>query len=104
MRDAAHLHARTNGLINTEKEWNEMFDLYEKYLGKRSLSNVHLHYSGIEYGPKGEKKHLPFQKSDAEWKTYLKVLKKRGIGGTLVCESPAMEKDTVLLQETYAKL
>jgi len=99
--DAAHLHARANGGLNSTKEWNDMFDLYAKYLGNKSLKNMHLHYSGIEYGLKGEKKHLPIEKSDAQWKDFLKVLQKRGIGGILVNESPLMEKDTLLLQKTY---
>jgi deoxyribonuclease-4 len=102
--DPAHLHARTNGAYNTEKEWHEMFDLYEKYLGKRSLQNMHLHYAGIAYGPKGEKHHLPFQKSDANWKGFLRVLKDRNIGGVVVCESPLLEEDTLLLQRTFARM
>lgn len=99
--DPAHLHARTNGAYNSKHEWEEMFDLYERYLGKRSLKNMHLHYSGIAYGPKGEKHHLPLKESDAKWQDFLNVLKKREIGGICVCESPLQEKDTLLLHETY---
>lgn len=102
--DPAHLHARYNGKINSTKEWNEMFDLYEKYLGKKSLKHVHMHFSGIEYGPKGEKYHLPLKESDAKWQDFLQVLKKRKIEGTVVCESPLLEKDTLLMQKTYAAL
>lgn len=102
--DPAHMHARTNGAINSVKEWNDMFDLYEKYLGKKSLQYVHMHYSGIAYGPKGEKHHLPLQESDAKWKDFLKVLKDRKIGGTVVCESPLLEKDTLLMSKMFAKL
>lgn len=99
--DPAHMHARTNGLINTAKEWNEMLDMYEKYLGKASLKNVHMHFSGIAYGPKGEKHHLPLQESDARWEDFLKVVKKRKVEGVCVCESPLMEKDTLLMQKTF---
>jgi deoxyribonuclease-4 len=102
--DIAHLHARTNGGYNSTKEFNEVFDVYEKYLGKKSLKNMHLHYSGIEYTAKGERRHLVLKKSDAKWKEYLKVLKKRQIEGVLVCESPNLEEDTILLQNNYAKL
>ena len=102
--DPAHLHARYNGKINSTAEWNDMFDQYEKVLGKKSLSNMHMHFSGIEYTAAGERRHLPFQKSDAKWKDFLAVLKKRNIGGTLVSESPLLEDDTLLLQRTYAKL
>jgi len=102
--DPAHMHARTNGEWNSAKEWNEMFDLYEKYLGKKALKSVHMHFSGIEYTEKGERKHLPLKRSDAKWEDFLKVLKKRKIEGTLISESPLLEKDTLLMQETYGKL
>ena len=102
--DPAHLHARYNGAINTSAEWEEMFDTYQTYLGKESLKTMHMHYSGIAYSVKGEKHHVPLRESDARWKDFLNVLKKRRIGGTIVCESPLLEKDTLLMQETYKSL
>ena len=102
--DTAHMHARTNGKYNSRKEFNEILDLYAKYLGKKSLKHVHFHYSGIEYTAKGERKHLPLKESDAEWKTFLKVLKERSVEGVVVCESPTLEEDTLLLKKAYEKL
>lgn len=102
--DPAHMHARDNGAWNSAKEWNAMFDLYEKYLGKKALKRVHMHFSGIAYTAKGERYHLPLQKSDAKWKDFLKVLKKRHIEGVVVNESPLLEKDTLLLRNTFARL
>lgn len=102
--DPAHMHARTNGLINSTQEWDDMLDLYEQYLGKASLKTMHMHYSGIAYGPKGEKHHLPLQESDARWEDFLKVLKDRHIEGTVVCESPLLEKDTLLMQKSFEKM
>ncbi len=102
--DPAHMHARSNGLINSTKEWSEMFDLYEEYLGTRALSSVHMHFSGIAYGPKGEKHHLPLLESDAKWKDFLGVLKSRHIAGTVVCESPLLEKDTLLMMNEFARI
>ena len=81
-----------------------MFDLYAEILGNTSLKNMHLHYSGIAYGPKGERKHLPFKESDAEWEDFLRVLKERNIGGVCVCESPLLEEDTLLLMMAYGRL
>ncbi|MDP7069029.1 MAG: TIM barrel protein [Candidatus Peribacteraceae bacterium] len=102
--DPAHMHARSNGKWNSTKEWNTMFDMYEEYLGKESLQNVHMHYSGIEYTEKGERKHLPFKQSDAKWEDFLKVLKNRMVEGVVVCESPLLEEDTLLLQKSYNSL
>lgn len=102
--DPAHMHARTNGKWNSAAEWNTMLDMYVKALGKASLKTMHMHFSGIEYTEKGERRHLPIQESDAKWKDFLKVLKKRGVAGSLISESPLLEEDTLLLQREYAKL
>jgi len=102
--DPAHLHARYNGKINSTKEWEEMFDVYEKYLGKKSLQSMHMHFSGIAYGVKGERHHLPLEESDAKWQDFLRVLKHRKIAGSLVCESPLLEVDTLRMQKTYLAL
>lgn len=102
--DVAHMHARANGAINSTREFEELLDRYADVLGKRSLKSMHIHYSGIAYGEKGEKHHLTFEESDARWKDFLNVLKKRDVGGFLVSESPAMEDDALLLQKTYESL
>ncbi|MDB4977912.1 MAG: deoxyribonuclease [Candidatus Peribacteria bacterium] len=102
--DPAHMHARANGGVNSTAEWNEMLDTYAEYLGKNSLQNMHLHYSGIAYNATGERNHVPLQESDAKWQDFLKVLKDRNIGGTCVCESPLLEDDTVLMRDTFATL
>ncbi len=101
--DPAHMHARSNGGVNTEKEWDDMLTAVEKSLGKNALQRLHMHFSGIAYGEKGEKHHLPLMESDANWKGFLTVLKKRNVGGVLTCESPLMEIDTLLLQRTFLK-
>ncbi|PIR48845.1 hypothetical protein COU80_04115 [Candidatus Peregrinibacteria bacterium CG10_big_fil_rev_8_21_14_0_10_55_24] len=102
--DTAHMHARSNGAYNSKKEFKTILDLYAKYLGKRSLNKVHFHYSGIEYTAKGERRHLPLNESDARWRDFLAVLKEEDIGGVVVCESPILEEDTLLLQKTYARI
>ncbi|MBM3231407.1 TIM barrel protein [Candidatus Peregrinibacteria bacterium] len=102
--DPAHMHARSNGAWNTTEEWHAMFDLYAEYLGTSSLRKMHIHYSGIAYSMKGEKHHVPLEESDARWRDFLSVLKDRRIGGVVVCESPLLESDTLLLQEAFTAL
>ena len=102
--DPDHMHARTNGEWNTTKEWNTMFDLYVEYLGKKALKHVHMHYSGILYTEKGERKHLPLLESDANWHDFVSVLSDRGIEGNVVCESPLLEEDTLRMQQNYVSM
>lgn len=102
--DVSHMHARANGGMNSAKEWNTLFDQYEAALGAAALKKVHFHISGIEYTEKGERRHLPLEESDMNWREFLFVIKQRKVEGILVCESPTMEEDTLLIQQAYDAL
>ena len=102
--DFSHLHARTNGLYNTYDEFCKIFDYIGKELGKEALDNFHAHIAGIEYSVKGEKKHLMLKESDMNYKDLMKAFKAFDVNGVVVCESPIMEEDAVLLKEYYNSL
>ncbi|MDO8538210.1 MAG: TIM barrel protein [archaeon] len=101
--DFAHLHARSNGKFNSVAEWNYVMEQVEKKLGKTGLQNMHIHLSGIEYSIKGEKHHLILEKSDFKFRELLGVLKDFKACGVVICESPNIEEDALLLQKTFRK-
>ena len=100
--DFSHLHARSNGKFNSKEEFTQVMELIEKKLGKVALNNMHIHLSGIEYGPKGEKNHLILEESDMKWRELLAVLKNFNVKGVLVTESPNIEEDTIMVQKAYS--
>jgi deoxyribonuclease IV len=132
--DFAHKYARSNGAYNTEKEFREIFEKIEKNLGSSYLDDLHIHVSAILYSPKGEKNHVTMlptwqeylnngidtEKGDAimqklalkgrteisnfDWKTLLKVAKDMNVGGFVVCESPNLEIDALLMKGFYDNL
>lgn len=102
--DFSHLHARTNGKENTYPEFARSLELVEKYLGKEGLSNMHIHTSGINYGPKGEKNHLILKESDMNYVDLMKAFRDFKIKGSVVCESPNQEDDALLMQKEYQKI
>ena len=103
--DFAHLHARPgDGTMNTVKEWKTLLEAYQASLGKEALKSLHIHLSGIEYGPKGEKNHLALGKSDLKLNALIEVLKDFGCGGRILCESPIMEEDALILKKTWMKI
>ena len=102
--DFSHLHARTNGKYNTYDEFCSIFDYIASELGAYALENFHAHIAGIEYSEKGEKKHLLLQESDMNYKDLMRAFKKFDVKGVVVCESPIMEDDAVLLKEFYNSL
>jgi deoxyribonuclease IV len=103
--DFAHLHARPgDGTMNTVKEWTRVLEAYEAALGKEALKKLHIHLSGIEYGPKGEKNHLPLDQSDLKLKFLFAVLKEFGCGGRILCESPIMEEDALNMKKAWKRI
>ena len=102
--DLSHLHARENGAWNSIPEFEEILSKVDQALGRQALEEMHLHLSGIAYGPKGEKHHLIFADADLKYRDYLSVLKKNRCSGFLICESPSIEEDALLIQKTYRSL
>ena len=103
--DFAHLHARPgDGTFNTYDEWSARLKLYARELGKRALKHLHIHLSGIEYGPKGEKNHLPLAEADLDLEALFSALLDHGCKGRILCESPAMEEDALTMKAVWVKL
>ncbi|MGE5376980.1 MAG: TIM barrel protein [Bacteroidota bacterium] len=103
--DFAHLHARPgDGSMNTYEEWSAILKAYQKALGKKALKRLHIHLSGIEYGPKGEKNHLKLEEADLNLKALYQALHDFGCGGRILCESPIMEEDALNMKKAWMKL
>jgi len=103
--DFAHLHARPgDGTMNTHAEWLRLLETYQRELGEEALKRLHIHLSGIEYGPKGEKNHLPLADADLKLKDLFRALKDFGCAGRILCESPIMEEDALKMKKAWKRL
>ncbi len=98
--DFAHLHART-GKFNTYNEFSQVLDQVGEKLGRDGLDNMHIHVSGINYGDKGERNHLNLEESDFQYQEFLQALKDHDAKGIVICESPNLEIDAMLMQKLY---
>lgn len=101
--DFAHWHART-GEFNSYPEFASILLQVKEHLGPEALNNMHIHFAGINYGPKGEVRHLNLQESDFQYTELLRALKDYNAKGLVICESPNLEEDALLLQTTYDTL
>ena len=101
--DFAHWHART-GAFNSYQEFASILSQIKERLGRAALDDMHIHISGIAYGKKGEIKHLDLKESDLQYVELLKALKDYEVKGLVICESPNLEEDALLLQTTYDTL
>jgi len=101
--DFAHWHART-GKNNSYEEFAALLKRVVQRLGRQGLEDMHIHLSGIEYSKAGERKHLKLRESDMRYRELLQALKDFRAQGMLICESPNLEEDALLLQESYHSL
>ncbi len=102
--DFAHLHARPgDGSGNSYAEWIAMLKLVRKHLGAAALKDLHIHLSGIEYGPKGEKHHLELKESDLKYREFFRALRDMKCAGRVLCESPVMEADALVMKKAWEK-
>jgi len=90
--DFAHLWAREKGQMSYEK-------IFEKF---NLLNNFHCHFSGIDFGDKGEKNHK--LTSEKEWKSLLNTISNKDKELVLINESPDPIGDSLLGRKSYEKL
>ena len=102
--DFAHLLARGDFKIETEDDYRKIFALLEAELPDMS-KRLHCHFSEINYSEKGEQNHLPLgTNSKPPFKPLMRVLRENGYNATIICESPKIDHDALLMQEYYSKL
>ncbi len=98
--DFSHLHAVT-GKNNSREEFASILARVEEKLGRQGLDDMHIHVSGIEYSDKGEKNHLVFAESDFKYKELAQAFSDFNIKGMVICESPNLEGDALVLKREY---
>ncbi len=102
MVDWSHLHARDVGRFKAVKD-------FEKAIGEipaRFLKGLHMHASGIRFGEKGERNHLNMEEegNSFNYKDFLEALHRKGVSGCIICESPDLEGDALLMQKFWKRL
>ncbi len=101
--DFSHLFART-GEYNSYEEMVTVLERLKVELGEEAVRNMHIHVSGISSNSKGDLKHLNLEQSDFNWKDMLKALKDTECGGYVICNSPNLEEDALMMKQYYMAL
>lgn len=101
--DFGHLNARTLGGIKSREDYAAMLDLIEKKLGFERLSNMHIHFSKIEYTTGGEKRHLTFDDFvyGPDFEPLMQEIHKRGMQPSIICESDGTQAEDAATMKRY---
>ena len=102
--DFGHINSLMQGKLKTEKDFEEIIKYLIDKLGIDKVKKVHIHFSKIMYGAKGEIKHLTMEDTEygPEFEPLAKVLKKYELQPVVICESRGCQaEDANLLKDIY---
>ena len=102
--DFGHINSFGLGSLKTEDDFRQVFMTLKKYIGDR-YKKVHIHFSKIMFGDKGELKHLTFEDNQGfgpDFEPLAKVLKELDIDAVIICESRGTQtKDAVKMKNIF---
>lgn len=101
--DFGHLNARTLGGIKTRSDYVKMLDLIANSIGSDRASEMHIHFSKIEYTKGGEKRHLTFDDETfgPRYEPLIEELFKRGWSPSVICESDGTQAEDAAKMKKY---
>lgn len=106
--DFAHLHARGRGCIKEIDDYHRILrklgDVLED-IGNKTQP-LHCHFTRIEYTDAGERKHHVLNETEygPPLDLLLEALIECGWHATIICETPFLERDALIMQQTYQSL
>lgn len=104
--DFGHINALEQGSLKTKDDYKKIFDYCIDKLGFERTSNCHIHFSKIQYGAKGEIKHLNYDDEiyGPEFDPLADVLVEYKLAPRVICESmDKMPHDSLIMKKIYLK-
>lgn len=101
--DFAHLHARSGGQFKVKDDYGGIFSKLEDELG---LNKLHSHFTSIEFTDKGERRHHVLHEDNygPPLAPLLEEVAERGWDVTIICETPLLDEDALLMQRAYQEI
>lgn len=105
--DFGHINALTQGSLKGKEEYKHILDYAIEILGKDRVNNCHIHFSKIQYGEKGEIRHLNFEDEiyGPDYEPLMEVLADYNLEARVISESAGMQpRDAKIMKDFYDKL
>ncbi len=102
--DFGHMNARElGGYFNTVDDYMRVFDRIDRALGADVATNLHCHFSKIEWTGSGEKKHLTFADDQygPDFEPLMEAIAKNSLTPTIISESAGTQSDDALTMKKY---
>ncbi len=96
--DFGHLHVAGLGALNTEADFRAVLEKLVGALGYDRAKYFHAHFSHIDFGPKGERRHMNFADPGygPDFRLLAPVLLDMSLEPVIICESAGDQADDAL--------
>lgn len=103
--DFGHINSYMHGGLKTKDDYRRILDYTIEKLGFEKASQMHVHFSKIQYGDKGEIKHLTFadEKYGPEYLPLAELFDEYKMSPYIVCESDGTMSDDALAMKNMHK-
>lgn len=104
--DFGHINSLEQGSLKTKDDYKRILDYCIEKLGFDRTNNCHIHFSKIQYGAKGEIKHLNYDDIiyGPEFDPLAEVLVEYNLSPRVICESmDKMPNDALIMKKIYLK-
>ncbi len=101
--DFGHINAREQGILKNALNYNTIVQKMEDFLPKHKVFNMHVHFSKIEYGAKGELRHLTFSddKYGPDYEPLMELFHNRKMEPYIICESDGTQAEDTIKMKNY---
>jgi len=106
--DFGHINCLLQGGLRKEGAIEEVMDHCIQHVGVEKMQNVHIHFSAIKFGAKGELGHLDFEGAPEQFlppfEPLARYIKAKKLTPTIICESSSqMAQDALRLKKKFEK-
>ncbi len=102
--DFGHINALTQGALKTKNDYKKILDYGIEKLGLEKIKKCHIHFSKIEFGKKGEIRHLNYNDKNfgPDFEPLAEILIEYNLEPTIICESrDFMAEDALILKNIF---
>lgn len=104
--DFGHLNAREGGSLKTTADFLAVIDRLAELIGEKKTRNMHIHFSKIQYGAKGEIRHLTFEDDifGPDFEPLAEAMVLRGLTPHILCESAGTQaEDAAAMRDMWLR-
>ncbi|MFA6859779.1 MAG: TIM barrel protein [Clostridia bacterium] len=105
--DFGHINCIGQGSLKTKQDYEAIFEKALNNLDEEKVKNCHIHFSKIQYGPKGELKHLTLEDNlyGPPFEPLAEAIIELRLTPSIICECKGkMAIDAVTMQKIYNSL